>query len=59
MSAAPAMPIGDETMRERICNDAIDRAAKLSPQSSAEWTKEHPEGKSSTTKVAPPSSSEV
>ena len=42
MSAAPAMPIGDETMRERICNDAIDRAAKLSPQSSAEWTKEHP-----------------
>ena len=59
MSAAPAMPIGDEPMRDTTRNDAGERPEKLSPQHSADGSGEHPEGKSSTSKVVPPSSSEV
>ena len=60
MSAAPAIPIGDEAMRDTTSNNEGERAAKLSPQSTGEGSGEHPEGKSSTTKVVvPPSSSEV
>ena len=52
MSAAPAMPLGDETMRDTTRNEA----GKLSP---GKGYGEHPEGKSSATKVVPKSSSEA
>jgi len=56
MSAAQ---IGDEQMRDTTRNDEGERPAKLSPQHLVEGYGEHPEGKSSTSKVVPPSSSEV
>ena len=56
MSAAPAMSIGDEPMRDTTFKDEV---AKASLQPSVEGLGENPEGKSSTTKVAVPSSSEV
>ena len=54
MSAAPAMPLGDETIRDTTRNDA----GKLSPTGLG-GSREHPEGKSSATKVVPQSSSEA
>ena len=54
MSAAPAMLLGDETMRDTTRNDA----GKLSPTGQG-GSGEHPEGKRSATKVVPQSSSEA